>query len=59
LTKAKAMLHSVPFIKLTEVGIFPEAINMLPEGSARHYRMVPFTMDKNENTLSVAIERSA
>lgn len=55
LTKAKAMLHSVPFIKLTEVGIFPEAINMLPEGSARHYRMVPFTMDKNENTLSVAM----
>lgn len=56
LTKAKAEFHSVPFIKLSEVGTYPEAINQLPEGSARHYQMVPFVYDKEHGTLSVAMK---
>lgn len=56
LTKAKATFHNVPFIRLSEVGVFPEAINQLPEGAARHYAMLPFAFDKNEGTLSVAMK---
>lgn len=56
LTQAKSALHSVPFIKMSEVGTYPEAINQLPEGSARHYQMVPFAYDKQEGTLSVAMK---
>ncbi|MEX0896408.1 MAG: ATPase, T2SS/T4P/T4SS family, partial [Patescibacteria group bacterium] len=55
LTRAKAIFHNTPFVKLTEVGTYPEAINQLPEGSARHYHMVPFAIDKSEGTLSVAM----
>lgn len=56
LTKAEADFHNIPFIKLAEVGTYPEAINQLPESSARHYQMVPFTYDKQKNTLSVAMK---
>lgn len=55
LTRAKAIFHHTPFVKLTEVGTYPEAINQLPEGSARHYHMVPFAIHKEEGTLSVAM----
>ncbi len=56
LTRAKAAFNTVPFIKLSEVGVFPEAINQLPEGAARHYAMLPFTFDKSAGTLSVAMK---
>ncbi|MDQ5951531.1 MAG: type pilus assembly protein PilB, partial [Patescibacteria group bacterium] len=56
LTKAKATFNRIPFIKLADVGTYPEAINQLPEGSARHYQMVPFAYDKQEGTLSVAMK---
>lgn len=56
LAKAKSAFNNVPFIKLSEVGVFPEAINQLPEGAARHYAMLPFTFDKSAGTLSVAMK---
>lgn len=56
LARAKSAFNNVPFIKLSEVGVFPEAINQLPEGAARHYAMLPFTFDKNVGTLSVAMK---
>lgn len=55
LTKAKARLNNVPFIELTEVGIYPEALNRLPEGVARNYKMLPFAINIEEGTLSVAM----
>ncbi len=56
LAKSKSAFNNVPFIKLSEVGVFPEAINQLPEGAARHYAMLPFTFDKSAGTLSVAMK---
>lgn len=56
LARAKSAFNNVPFIKLSEVGVFPEAINQLPEGAARHYAMLPFTFDKSMGTLSVAMK---
>lgn len=56
LTYAKATFHKVPYVNLDEVGVFPEAINQLPEGAARHYNMLPFAYDKENGTLSVAMK---
>ncbi len=56
LTRAKAKFNNIPYIKLSEVGVFPEAINQLPEGAARHYSILPFTYDKRDGTLSVAMK---
>jgi type IV pilus assembly protein PilB len=55
LAQAKAKLNHIPFISLAEVGIYPEALNRLPEGVARNYKMLPFAMDKEAGTLSVAM----
>ncbi|MBP7875451.1 Flp pilus assembly complex ATPase component TadA [Candidatus Woesebacteria bacterium] len=55
MTQAKAKLNNVPFIALSEVGIYPEALNRLPEGVARNYKMMPFAMNKEEGTLSVGM----
>lgn len=55
LAQAKAKLNNVPYIALTDVGIYPEALNRLPEGVARNYKMLPFAMNKEEGTLSVAM----
>ncbi len=55
LTKAKAKLNHVPFIALAEVGIYPEALNRLPEVVARKYKMLPFIINKEDGTLSVAM----
>lgn len=55
ITKAKATLNKVPFIDLSTVGIYPEALQKLPEGVARSYKMLPFELNKDEGTLSVAM----
>lgn len=55
LTQAKATLNNIPYIDLSTVGIFPEAINKLPEGIARTHKMLPFRLDMSDGTLSVAM----
>lgn len=55
LTKAKSTLNNVGMIDLAQVGIYPEALNRLPEGVARSYKMLPFELNKEEGTLSVAM----
>ena len=55
LTQAKAEYYQVPFVKIAELGVSPEAINNLPEGVARKYQMIPFAIDKANGTLSVAM----
>ncbi|NCN24177.1 MAG: type II secretion system protein GspE [Candidatus Pacebacteria bacterium CG10_big_fil_rev_8_21_14_0_10_42_12] len=54
-TEAKAIFNKVPYINLNEIGVFPEAINQLPEGSARHYKMLPFALEKEHGLLKVAM----
>ena len=55
LTKAKAIFNEFPYVKLAEIGVSPEAINMLPESVARRYHMFPYAINKQENSLSVAM----
>lgn len=54
-TRAKAQANQIPFIKISEIGVSPEALTSLPEGVARRYQMFPFAINKQDNTLSVAM----
>ncbi len=56
LTRAKADFYNIPFISLTEVGIFPEALSFVPESVAQRYGVLPFSYDKVNKTLSVAMK---
>lgn len=56
LSKAQAQFYGVPFVSIAEIGVSPEALNTLPEGVARKYNMLPFAIDKQKNSLSVAMQ---
>jgi len=55
LTQAKAEANLVPFVKIADIGVSPEALTLLPESVARRYEMFPFAVNKSTNTLSVAM----
>jgi type IV pilus assembly protein PilB len=56
MTKAKAAFYNVPYITLAETGASPEAISQIPESVARRYQILPFTIDKQNHVLSVAMK---
>lgn len=56
LTLAKSEFYKIPYIELDEIGVSPEALTLLPEGVARRYAMLPFALNKKDNTLSVAMK---
>lgn len=55
LTKAKAQLLNVSYVKPSEIGASPEALGVLHESVAKRYKIFPFAIDKVNNTLSVAM----
>jgi type IV pilus assembly protein PilB len=55
LARAKAEYFNIPFVKLSELGASPEALNQVPEGVARRYLLLPFSVDKANRTLSIAM----
>ncbi len=55
LTKARAKLYNIPFTELAEIGVSPEAISLIPESVAHRYQMLPFMVNKQDRTLSVAM----
>lgn len=55
LVKARSEFYNIPYVDLNEVGVYPEALAQVPEAVARNYWMLPFTLNKDKNTLSVAM----
>lgn len=55
LTKAKAKLNNIPYVRIADIGISPEALKYVQEGVARRYHMLPFALDKKDKSLSVAM----
>lgn len=55
LSKAKAEVYGVPFVRISEIGISPEALNTLSETVARRYSILPFAIDSKERKLSVVM----
>ena len=56
LTKAKADFYNIPFIKISETGVSPEALNTLPESVARRYQMLPFVVNDEDKILKVVMQ---
>jgi type IV pilus assembly protein PilB len=56
LVKAKAEVNGIPFIKIAETGISPEALSLIDESVAKRYRILPFSLDKQNNLLKIAME---
>lgn len=56
LVRAKSIVHSIPFIKISESGTDPQALTKIPEGVARNYQMLPISFDKERNSLEVAMK---
>lgn len=55
LTQARAQFYNIPVVDLDEIGVSPEALSQLPEGVARRYAMLPFSLNTTDNTLLVAM----
>jgi type IV pilus assembly protein PilB len=55
LTQAKAKSYNVPYVKLSETGIAPQALTAVPESVARRYNLIPYAISEEEGTLSVAM----
>jgi len=53
--QARAEYLNVPYKKLAEVAVSPEALGVLPEAVARRYKIIPFAIDQTNNTLSTAM----
>lgn len=53
ITKAKAQILNVPYIKLADKAIAADILNFIPEPAARRYRIIPF--DKEGDELLVAM----
>ncbi|NIN92852.1 hypothetical protein GTO36_07705, partial [bacterium] len=55
LAKAKAEKLKMDYVDLSEVGVSPEALNFLPKVVASKYKLIPFSYDKENRELSVAM----
>ncbi len=56
LTKAKAALHNIGFVKIADTGSDPQALTQIPEVVARNYQILPISYNKQEGTLTVAMK---
>lgn len=56
LTKLLADFNHIPFVRLNEIGMSPEALAMIDEKLAKHYQVLAFAINKTSNTLMVAMK---
>ena len=55
IVEAKAKLNDIPLIRIAETSVSPEALNVVGEGVAQRYQALPFTYDKQNGILKVAM----
>lgn len=55
LAQAKSKTYGVPYIKLTEVGISPEALAEVPQSVAQRYNLIPFAVSEEDHSISIAM----
>lgn len=56
LTQAQAKFNNVPFIKISETSILPEALELVGESVAKRYGVLPFSYDESAKILKVAMK---
>ena len=55
ITQARATILGIDFVDPTSKPIPTDVLGKIPEPVARRYALIPFSLDKNTNTLSVAM----
>ncbi len=55
LTQAKAVFYNLPFVDLSDFGVYPEALSKVSEAVASHYHLLPFALNKDDNSILVAM----
>jgi type IV pilus assembly protein PilB len=56
LTKARARVFNIPFIGIKEVGVSPQALSMVQDGIAKKYTLLPFALNAQSNSISIAMK---
>lgn len=55
IVQAKAEFNNVAYIKLSAIGVDPEALALIDEGIAKRYQALPFSVDKDKKILKIAM----
>lgn len=55
LVRAKSKAYGVPFVKLSEVGISPQALAQVPQSVAQRYHLIPYAVSSQGDTISIAM----
>lgn len=55
LAQAKSILYKVPFVDISTIGVSPEALAQIPDGTAKTYQMLPFALNRDTHELSVVM----
>lgn len=55
IAKARGQQYNLEFIDLSESAVSPEALNAVPEAVARRYTAFPYSLDKINGILSIAM----
>ena len=53
--EARAKLIGVPFVSVSTLPFSPEALSLIPKNVAERLNVIPFTFNKENNSLSVAM----
>ena len=53
--QAKGKVLGIPYINLSQTGISPEVLNLIPEPVARRYTLIPFDLEQKTDSLKVAM----
>lgn len=55
LNKAKAEYNHLGYIDLTQIGIDPEALGLIDESIAKRYKVLPFAIDREHDSIKMAM----
>lgn len=55
MTQAKAKLFRIPFVPISTTSVAPDVLSLIPEPVARRYKLIPFGVDRRDNSLLVAM----
>ncbi|PWU22880.1 type II secretion system protein E [Candidatus Cerribacteria bacterium 'Amazon FNV 2010 28 9'] len=55
LAQAKSKTYGVPLIKLSEVGVSPEALSEIPQSVAQRYNLIPYALSSEDHSISIAM----
>lgn len=55
LARGKAALYNIPFSSVSEIPLNPEALNLIPQQVAEQFNVLPVSVDKVKNELTLAM----